>query len=116
MMNFIKPTIPAYKGSAPQPATCGGLLSQLLGYVFGGGTPAYKGTGQPVSKQGGVPGFSGTPTYQTPTKVATVSTASLELDDSDGDGDDDCDESGLSGSHNASTPTHTMGPITIVVG
>ncbi len=115
-MNFIKPTPLAYKGSAPQPVTSGGLLSQLLSYVFGGATPAYKGTGQPVSKQCGVPGFPGSPTYQTPDKVAAVFNEPPELDDSDGGDEDERECSGQSHSHDVSTPMHAMGPITIVVG
>jgi hypothetical protein len=116
MMNFIKQTPPTYRGCPQQPKPSGGLFAQLLCYVFGGGTPSYKGSGQPVSTGCGVPGFPGAPSYATPDKLTTDPTEEPELDDSDGDDVDGRDPSELNGSRAASTPMQTTGPITIVVG
>lgn len=109
MMNLIRNTSPEYKGNAqPTKNGNGGLLSQLLCYLFGGGTPSYKGQGQSAPKACGSAIFANAPVYKEP--VVDVSTAEqspemgdeLEMDDE------------LDGSEKE--PVEAMGKITIVVG
>lgn len=104
-MDFLKPITPQYQGSPVQPKASGGLLSQLLCYLFGGGTPAYQGSGQPVSKACGVPGFPVTPAYKAPvveTSEPTGASVAMPVPD-DGVGEV------------AVEPVQATGPITIVV-
>lgn len=99
MNNLIRQEPPTYKGCPQPPKNGSGLLAQLLCYLFGGGTPAYKGKQQPVAKTCGVPGFPGAPAYKTPEPVATETVEEPALDDSEGD-----------------DPVSAKGPITIVIG
>src|SRR5690349_1351243 len=74
MMNLIRNTSPVYKGNAqPTKNGSGGLLSRLLCYLFGGGTPSYKGQAQSAPKACGSVTFPDAPVYKEP--VADVTTA-----------------------------------------
>ena len=44
---------PTYKGQAQQTSTSGGLFARLGAMVGGGGTPRYRGDGQPSPRSGG---------------------------------------------------------------
>jgi hypothetical protein len=116
MMNLIRNTSPVYKGNA-QPAKngSGGLLSQLLCYLFGGGTPAYKGKEQSAPKTCGSVIFPDAPVYKAePVVDPTTTDQAPELNDSDGD-ESEMDE--FDDDSNAEQgPIQTMGKITIVVG
>ena len=115
MLDFIKGPSPQYKGTSTQPKNGGGLLAQILCYLFGGGTPTYKGNGQPVAKGCGVPGFPSTPVYKTPVIVNADPIETPALESSADVEADHGDVSGQNGSLRASDPT-TKGPITIVIG
>lgn len=115
MMNLIRNPSPVYKGTSQTTKNGGGLLSQILCYLFGGGSPAYKGKAQSAPKACGSGVFPGSPVYKEPTKpTPDVDTCDLEpeLDDSDGDESEVVE---LNGS-DPDAPIQTMGPITIVVG
>ncbi len=101
MLNLIQPITPQYKGMTTQPKNGGGLLAQLLCYLFGGGTPVYQGSGQPVAKGCGVPGFPGSPVYKDPPVV---------------DPSKPTETPALSAGASGSALPMTSGPITIVVG
>jgi hypothetical protein len=113
MMNLIRNPSPEYKGCHQAPKNgSGGLLSQLLCYLFGGGTPAYKGKGQSTPKRCGSVIFPDTPVYKEPVVYVDTADQGPELDDSDGDGSEVIE---LDGSNAKQGPVETMGPITIVV-
>jgi len=115
-MNVIYPKPPIYQGRPQQPKNGGGLLSQLLCYVFGGGTPAYQGNGQQAPRGCGFSVFPGTPAYKTPPIVTTDPTDPSEPTDGEGVYVAPCDESGANGSPQASDPIEMTGPVTIVIG
>lgn len=113
MMNLIKNASPTYKGNAqPTKNGSGGLLSQLLCYLFGGGTPSYKGQGQSAPKQCGSVIFPDAPVYKEPKADVTTADQAYELDDSE------CDESEMDDELNGSDkePIDAVNKITIVVG
>ena len=55
-----------YKGGAPEPTSSPGLFGGVLGYLFGGGTPAYKGMARPVVSRCWWQAFPRSPQYKTP--------------------------------------------------
>ncbi len=112
MMNLIRNPAPTYKGGAQPPQDGSGLLSRILCYLFGGGTPAYVGKGQSVAKPCGLGVFPGTPVYRQPVVFVDDADPAPELDDSDGD-EAKLDE--LSGEPCGEPYERTTGPITIVV-
>ena len=113
MMNLIRNPSPAYKGTAPQPKDGSGMLSQLVCYLFGGSTPAYKGKGQTAAKQCGPVFFPNTPVYKEPVAKDDVPDQEPELHDSDGDEPEMPVELGEANGEDG--PIECMGPVTIVV-
>jgi hypothetical protein len=57
---------PRYRGSAPASSSGPGLCGGVLGYLFGGGTPAYKGTAQSTVSRCWWQAFPRSPQYKTP--------------------------------------------------
>lgn len=114
MMNLIRNPSPVYKGTTQSPKNGDGLLSQILCYLFGGGTPAYKGKGQSAAKSCGSGILPGSPVYKQP--VVTVDTADQEPEQDDCDGDESEVPYELDSSNAKQGPIETMGQITIVVG
>jgi hypothetical protein len=113
MMNLIKNASPTYKGNAqPTKNGSGGLLSQLLCYLFGGGTPSYKGQDQTAPKACGSGFFPDSPVYRAPTVDVTTADSACELDDSEYDESEMDDELNDSDKE----PIDAVNKITIVVG
>jgi hypothetical protein len=103
MDNNMTPASPAY--ATCQPKNGKGLLAQLLCYLFGGGTPAYKGTGQPMPRACAPSFFGTTPAYKpAPAVTAPSGDASTQSEP------EPMDEPAPAGAISA------KGPITIVVG
>lgn len=113
MMNLIKPPSPEYKGTSQAPKNGGGLLSQLLCYLFGGGSPAYKGQGQSTPRRCGSVIFPDTPVYKEPT--VADDTSAQEPEPCRGEGDEPEVPIELDSANAHQGPVGAMGPITIVV-
>jgi hypothetical protein len=105
MDNNMTPASPA---NAACPTKNGkGLLAQLVCYLFGGGTPAYKGDGQPMPRACAPSFFGTTPAYK-PAPVVTSSS---------GDASTTVEPAPMSIDEPAPAGTFAAkGPITIVVG
>src|SRR5436190_6278052 len=84
MNNILKPPAPTYAGQCQPPNGSKGLLAQLLCYVFGGGTPTYKGTGQPMPRGCAPSFFKTTPAYNQAPAVSTMPDPTLDMSGGDG--------------------------------
>src|SRR5436190_21868793 len=84
MNNIFKPAPPAYRGQCQPPTGNKGLLAQLLCYLFGGGTPAYKGTGQPMPRGCAPSFFATTPAYKQAPAVSSIPETAFDTSDVDG--------------------------------
>ena len=113
MTNIFKPASPAYAGQCQPTNGSKGLLAQLVCYLFGGGTPTYKGTGQPMPRACAPSFFGTTPAYKPAPVVSSEPEPSLDTSGGDGSTTDEpepMDEPAQAGTFAA------KGPITIVVG